>query len=151
MERFWIKVDKSGECWEWVAAKNPRGYGIFRYQGSSRMAHRVSYELTTGPVPDGFELDHICWNRACVRPHHSRLVSHSANTQNRSGARRGSTSGIRGVFRHSSGRWQAQAGSNGKNIYLGLFDSPDEAGMAVAEWRRQNMPYSLMDLNKKES
>lgn len=149
MERFWSKVDKAGECWTWIAAKNPKGYGLFWHQKSARLAHRVAYELLSGPIPEGAELDHTCWNRACVRPEHIRLVRHSQNTQNRAGAHRRSKSGIRGVSPHPSGRWQAQACSKGKNLYLGLFDSPEDAEKAVTTWRRENMPYSLMD--QKES
>lgn len=145
MDRFWQKVTQSGECWNWDASKNPKGYGIFRYQGSTRLAHRVSYELTYGPIPDGAEVDHTCWNRSCVRPEHMRLTSRRANTQNRSGARSASKSGIRGVYLHASGRWQAQGCLQGKTKYLGLFDSPEEAGSVAAAWRKENMPDSLMD------
>jgi len=148
MKRFWSKVDKSGECWLWLAAKNRKGYGIFWHHKACRLAHNISYEMARGPIPEGSELDHTCWGRACVRPSHMRLVAHGHNTQNRSGAARTSQSGMRGVYLHSSGRWQAQAGSNGRNHYLGLYSSADDANEAVIAWRRENMPYSLMDQKK---
>jgi HNH endonuclease len=65
-EAFWASVEKSDGCWLWRASTNGRGYGTFR----SQMAHRVAYELLTGPIPDGHELDHLCDVRKCVNPSH---------------------------------------------------------------------------------
>ena len=62
--RFWSKVDQTGDCWLWTAGLNAAGYGQFRLgsaiDGSRRkaLAHRLSFELLVGPVPDGLELDH---------------------------------------------------------------------------------------------
>ena len=44
------------------------------------MAHRVAYELTNGPIPDGLELDHLCRVRHCVNPSHIEAVTHRENT-----------------------------------------------------------------------
>ena len=81
-ERFWSNVDKSTDCWMWIAAKNDRGYGQF----TSRMephntiyAHRVAYELQHGSIPEGLELDHLCRHPACVNPDHLEAVSHVVN------------------------------------------------------------------------
>jgi len=79
-ERFWAKVDKSGECWEWTASLS-RGYGKFYLRGKYANAHRVSYEWLVGPVPDGLVLDHLCRNQACVRPEHLEPVTHMENCQ----------------------------------------------------------------------
>lgn len=67
-ERFWSKVDKRNidECWEWKAALNSAGYGAF---GKGR-AHRIAYELTYGPIPDGYYVCHKCDNPPCVNPAH---------------------------------------------------------------------------------
>ncbi len=70
-ERFWSKVDKSGECWLWTGAQTGNsGYGRIRYLGVLESAHRVSYELSFGPIPAGMHVCHHCDNRLCVRPDH---------------------------------------------------------------------------------
>lgn len=69
-ERFWEKVNKSGTCWEWTGTKISRGYGNFRINGKTEYAHRVSYILTHGEVPDGKFVCHRCDNPGCVNPDH---------------------------------------------------------------------------------
>lgn len=80
-ERFWAKVDKAGECWEWVAAKFPPGYGQFAVGPPWRrvMAHRWAYEDQIGPIPEGLQLDHLCRNRSCVNPAHLEPVTQREN------------------------------------------------------------------------
>jgi hypothetical protein len=78
-DRFWSKVDKSGDCWLWVASKNNRGYGQFVSVGRLVLAHRFSYELAKGPIPDGLTLDHLCRTPACVNPDHLEAVTMRVN------------------------------------------------------------------------
>jgi HNH endonuclease len=80
-ERFWEKVDKSGECWIWLAGKSDKGYGSFGIgKGISPIrAHRYSYEETNGPIPTGLVLDHLCGRKDCVRPSHLEPVSNAEN------------------------------------------------------------------------
>jgi hypothetical protein len=80
-ERFWSKVDRrgAGECWEWLACRSD-GYGQFYpYHSTAVLAHRYSYELLVGPIPDGLQLDHLCRNRACVNPAHLEPVTQRVN------------------------------------------------------------------------
>lgn len=79
--RFWSKVDKDGPqgCWIWTAGLHPGGYGNFWLDGKTVNAHRFIWELANGPVPDGLHLDHICRNRACVRPDHIEPVTMATN------------------------------------------------------------------------
>lgn len=75
-DRFWAKVRRSDGCWEWTAARTAAGYGAFGVTSSStRLAHRVAYELEVGPIPDGQHVHHACENTLCVRPSHLRAVS----------------------------------------------------------------------------
>ena len=78
-ERFWSKVDTSGECWTWLAGCRGGGYGSFYLNGRNRPAHRVSYEWERGPIPEGLVIDHVCRNVKCVRPSHLRAVTQRIN------------------------------------------------------------------------
>jgi hypothetical protein len=89
-ERFWPKVDKNGPiprerpdlgpCWVWIAGKTGSGYGAFGIGHTEiDLAHRWCYRLLVGPIPDGLEIDHLCRNRACVRPDHLEPVPHRTN------------------------------------------------------------------------
>lgn len=81
-ERYWSKVDKSGDCWLWQASTNTNnGYGRFwaNKEAGHTLAHRFVWELVNGPIPDGMEVCHSCDTPACVRPEHLFLGSHSDN------------------------------------------------------------------------
>jgi hypothetical protein len=72
-ERFWSKVRKGDGCWEWVGSQDRQGYGEFVVSMGPRVrsrAHRVAWELTNGPIPDGLNACHRCDNPVCVRPDH---------------------------------------------------------------------------------
>lgn len=75
--------DRAGSatgCWNWTASRDPGGYGKFGMSGSDlRCAHRIAHELWTGPIPAGYQVDHLCRNRRCVRPDHLEAVSPAVN------------------------------------------------------------------------
>lgn len=76
-ERFWSKVDFSNSCWTWTAGRSG-GYGSFHCgKRHGLLAHRFSYFQFNGNCPP--VLDHLCRNRACVRPDHLEAVSHKEN------------------------------------------------------------------------
>lgn len=81
VERFWSFVDKSGDCWIWLGARN-KNYGRFNIdQATPVWAHRFSYELLIGPIPSGLHLDHLCRNPPCVNPSHLEPVTVAQNLE----------------------------------------------------------------------
>lgn len=66
---FWSQVCKTAACWVWTGCSLD-GYGRFRFDGKMRGAHRVSWELHNGAIPDGLAVCHHCDNPLCVRPEH---------------------------------------------------------------------------------
>jgi len=78
-ETFWARVEKTDTCWLWTAHKHRAGYGVFRFNGKTWLAHRLAYELVIGPIPDGLGLDHLCRVRKCVNPDHLEPVTQAEN------------------------------------------------------------------------
>ena len=81
-DRFWAKVDKTGDCWLWTGnVRGPMGYGRFAITAAKAVqAHRYAYEMAVGPVPVGLQLDHLCRTPRCVRPNHLEAVTPRENT-----------------------------------------------------------------------
>ncbi|MDO8611147.1 MAG: HNH endonuclease signature motif containing protein [bacterium] len=76
-----ITIDTISDCWLWTGCKNKKGYGVFCIKKEKRvtLAHRVSYELFVGKIPEGLEIDHLCRNRLCQNPKHLEAVTHIVN------------------------------------------------------------------------
>ena len=88
--RFWEKVDKTGSngCWEWTAGCfTPNGYtyGAFVIGRQAFGAHRLSYKLSHGDIPNGFHVHHKCENPLCVNPDHLEALSPKDHTATMTG------------------------------------------------------------------
>ena len=82
-ERFWSKVNRTDDCWLWTGAIVPRGYGRMSVGLKSGMAHRISWQLNNGPIPQGQCVLHKCDVPGCVRPDHLWIGSKSDNIKDR--------------------------------------------------------------------
>jgi hypothetical protein len=79
---------RDGDCLIWTGAVQTKGYGSVSIDGRSELAHRASYRLNVGPIPDGRQIDHVktrgCRSRLCINPTHLEPVTNRENT-NRTG------------------------------------------------------------------
>ena len=147
VERFWSHVDKKTplECWEWQGGKRS-DYGFFNIPPTTIGAHRYSFELANGEIPDGKMVDHICHNPPCVNPYHLRLADYSQNGQNRKGATSISKSGVRGVWWDTTNKkWVAQVGHRGKIHSAGHHDTKESAEEAVISLRNKLHTHNWRD------
>ena len=81
-ERFFAKVNKTDNCWEWTAYTLYNGYGRFSYMSRTEYAHRVAWVITHGEWPNGAVM-HTCDNPACVRPDHLIIGDQLTNIKDR--------------------------------------------------------------------
>jgi len=148
--RFWAKVNKTSECWDWTAMTERGGYGRFRIHpdraGRMALAHRVSYVIAHGALDDALELDHVCFNTRCVRPEHLRPVTAGENRQHRKGATVKSKSGVRGVrWYPRSKSWRAEVTLDSKKFHVGLFETIEDAEQAVIAKRNELFTHNNLD------
>jgi hypothetical protein len=86
LDRLAAKIDFTSSpdgCWLWTATKAPTGYGQIARGGRREVlyAHRAIWELLIGPIPAGYQIDHLCSNRGCVNIDHLEPVTPLENTR----------------------------------------------------------------------
>lgn len=132
-----LRTMVAGECLVWTGNVTEFGYGHMSVKGKMKYAHRVAWELARGPIPNGMQIDHICWNRACVNVDHLRLATQMENTQYLSGALPGSATGVRNVHPNGSG-FIVRITCNKQRYSFGTYPTIDEAA-TVAERERARL------------
>src|SRR5438132_1259918 len=75
----WFVPEPNTGCWLWMRSLTTRGYGQFARNRQRFCAHRVSYELVRGAIPEGLQIDHLCRTRSCVNPDHLEPVTAQVN------------------------------------------------------------------------
>jgi hypothetical protein len=80
-ERFMSKIQQVGDCWMWQGVSTLGGYGVLTVARKRTYAHRLSYSLFVGEIPDGMCVCHKCDTPSCVNPAHLWLGTHSDNTR----------------------------------------------------------------------
>lgn len=81
-----VSIDDNG-CWLWTGHTMKNGYGLSALDGRKEYAHRVSYIVHRGPIPEGLHLDHLCRIRHCVNPEHLEAVTQQTNNERATAAR----------------------------------------------------------------
>ena len=144
------KVEKTEACWNWTGATRT-GYGLFSIKTDGGwkniQAHRAAYELANGPIGEGLYIDHICHNKACVKPAHLREVTQKQNMEHQLGAQSNNvTSGIRGVsWLKKNNRWRVEVTSNGTRYYGGLFKDLAQAEAKAVAMRNELFTHNNVD------
>lgn len=88
VERFWRRVKRTNTCWLWTGSILPNGYGKISIKHRDVLAHRYSYELLKGKIPDGHLCLHKCDVRNCVNPEHLFTGTHLDNMEDRNRKKR---------------------------------------------------------------
>ena len=85
LKRFFSKLTTVGNCWIWVGSKNQYGYGHMSVQKKLIPAHRISFSVLVGKIPDKAWVLHkkCCASRACVNPDHLYLGDNTDNVADR--------------------------------------------------------------------
>ena len=145
IDRFWENVETGHGCWEWLG-DTIKGYARLSLNGQTVYAHRLSYEISNGPISEGMFIDHLCHNPSCTNPEHLREVTPKQNTEHRYGANPNNTSGAHGVhWSKSAKKYQATVHAGDKVHHVGYFTDLEEAGEAARLKRNELFTHNDRD------
>jgi len=132
MERFTKRftVTQPTACWEWNGRRRATGYGVFDGKG----AHRFSYTVHVGPIPDGLHVLHRCDNPPCVNPDHLWLGTQADNMRDmREKGRDNRTARSRGEAHHAAKLTAGQVADIRARFIAGINASRRGNSAALAE------------------
>lgn len=146
MKRFWDKTQRADSgCILWTASKDSWGYGLFRFDGAMKGAHRVAWMLHHGNIPDGMQIDHRCHQPGCVNVEHMRLVTPKQNCENMKGSYRNNRSGALGVSKNSRGKYVVRVTHDRQYHYGGTFTDFEVAKKAATDLRNSLFTHNDSD------
>lgn len=124
------------ECWEWLASKSQNGYGNVRLNGRTEFAHRISYLIFNGPIPERMCVCHTCDNRLCCNPKHLWLGTNLDN--HRDAKKKGRTAKLygrnNGVFgKHPDYSGEKNNSSKLRKVQVVEIRNSDLKGVILAE------------------
>lgn len=96
-----VVKNKNTNCWEYQGATTKDGYGFFSLKHKMFLAHRISYLLFVGIIPNNLFVCHTCDNRRCINPEHLWLGTQSENINDM-------LSKGRKIFKKGSEVWKAK-------------------------------------------
>jgi hypothetical protein len=118
----------SNGCWEWTGHTYKNGYGVIKVFGSDVSAHRYSYELHKGPIPDGLCILHACDNKRCINPDHLSIGTHQENMRQAADRSRMRS----GAQHHLFGKRNPRPKQSNKVMVLGkVYESQKSAERAL--------------------
>jgi hypothetical protein len=120
---------------KWYAHKTGKKYRAVRNNPCRKrpnmiFMHRVIWEIINGPIPEKLEIDHIDGNSLNNRVNNLRMCTKKQNSYNIHVSNISKTSKYRGVRLHKCGKWESYIMVNKKSVYIGLFDTENDAGRA---------------------
>lgn len=129
-----LEVQEDG-CIVWTGGQNGRGYGQIGLDYKKKLVHRVAWELANGPIPEGKQIDHTCWNRLCANVEHLRLADPNDNLRSKQGATSKSILGVRNVSLMPGGKYRVSVSVNG--LKYGHSWATLEEAIVEAEFLRE--------------
>lgn len=134
--RFWPRLDQSGgpeACWPWTGSRTRTGYGKCSVDGRHVAAHRLAWQLTNGPIPDGLHVLHRCDNPPCCNPGHLFLGTHTDNVRDMLAKGRGRAT-------RAPRPSEVQGAPEALEAVSTSTPDPDEPLRAWQTWRDANIP-----------